>query len=331
MKLMLCDKDGAYIDALLQQIVRENPDIQVTAFSEEADFLRAKGSFDIAVMAEDFLAIYESGSAENLQLQQVMQLIAIKDTAREEYAAVPKYQSTSAMIAQIRKAAGQEVLCHAMNQRKGGNQVICVYSPVQHELKLPVALCISHWCSQRNPVLFLNLEEMSAQSLFMDTEGRKDLLDLLYVAESRRGEGLELQDFLCEEEGVQFIPPINSPAEVAYITGEQWMNCRERIQEQFTGTVIVLLDHIVQGFEQMLMSCDGLILLTKPGQYYRYQMETFRRAFLQNRNLSCWVHPMVLPMSAAKIGEANYSLSKLLRSKLAEEVGKELENVAYLT
>ncbi|MBQ1473210.1 MAG: hypothetical protein IIZ31_05405, partial [Lachnospiraceae bacterium] len=141
---------------------------------------------------------------------------------------------------------------------------------------------------------------------------------------------VNLAEYICESEGISFIPPMNSPTEVAYITGEQWMSCGQKIRENFRGTIVLLLDYMMQGFEQVLSDCDGLILLTKPGEYYRKSMQAFRNRFLEERKFRCWMQQVSLPMSAGASMEETYDLGQMLRSKMAQEIRKELQHVPYL-
>ena len=327
-KVLICDDDAAYVEALVKHVVSESKEFEMTAYSHVECFVEAEGRFDVAVLSKPYMRLYEDGQLPKLECHHVLYLMGQADEHPEGMETIAKYQSMRSFMAQIRRVANNYQGSLEMGNAPGRHQIIGVFSPIQHELKLPFALCLSAWCGQHQPVLFINLEELSVQSSIMDCEGRKDLLDLLYVIENRKKD-LNLNDFICESEGVAFIPPMNSPSEMAYITGDQWTCCREKIREQFSGTIIVLMDHIVQGFEQMISACDGLILLTKPGNYYRKSVEAFRRGFVDGRKLSCWMEQIALPMSAGK-QEENYDFAKLLNSKLGEEIRRELEHVAYL-
>ncbi len=329
-KVLICDDDAAYVEALTKHMMSEKPDFELEAYSNPDLFTGLEGSYDVAVLGSRFLELYEAGKASQLQIHRLLYLMSQQDGVREDVETIAKFQSMRKFMGQL--MVGREDVRPMMERGSRGrrNQVICVYSPIGHELKLPFALCLSEWCGKQQPALFINLEELSIQSSLMEMEGRKDLLDLLYVVENRKGKQMNLEEFVCEQEGIQFIPPMNSPTEVAYITGAQWMECRKKITEQFQGTVVVLMDHIVQGFEQIIESCDGLLLLTKPGSFYRRSTEAFRRSFIEDRHLSCWVEQIILPMSAGKFGEESYDLSRILHSNLGDEIRKELEHVPYL-
>ena len=250
-KVLICDDDAAYVEALVKHVVSENPDLEMSAYSKPERFAEATGQFDVAVLSSEYLQMYEDGKVPDVECQHVMLLMAQSDEAREGVESIAKFQSMRSFMTQIRKAANNYRDALETGSNKGKRQVICVFSPIQHELKLPFALCLSAWCGQKQPVLFVNLEELSIQSSLMDYEGRKDLLDLMYVIEDKRKD-FDLSEFICESEGVGYIPPMSSPTEVAYITGAQWASCKAKIEEQFCGTIIVLIDHVVQGFDFFL-------------------------------------------------------------------------------
>lgn len=316
--------------ALVKHVVTEKPEFEITAYSKMERFLDDQGTYDVAVLTEPYLDAYEENRAEGLTVHHVMFLMSEQNSSRDGAESIVKFQSMSSFIAQILRTTGIPATPATAESIDNRRQVICVFSPIHHELQLPVALCVSAWCSKRQPTLFINMEELSIQSSWMNLEGRKDLLDLLYIMGNRKGKKLDLKEFICESEGVNFIPPMGSPSEVAYITGDQWMTCKNRLQEEFSGTIVFLVDHVMQGFEQLLSSCDGLILLSKPGEYYRRSTDVFQHAFMEGRRLQCWVHHMALPMSAGKSMDMDYDFGKLLRSKLGEQIRKELANVAFL-
>lgn len=331
MKLLICDDDVAYVEALVKHLLNENSKLyEIRAYTTISGLMHDRGEYDVGILGEQYLKLYVDEELENVYIHHPLLLKAQVDGDVDGVESISKYQSMRGFKSQLAKTCGNGMQGVVREQKSGKGRVLCVFSPMHHELQLPFALCLSDWCGQREPVLFINMEPISVQPTFINMEGRRDLLDLLYVAANRRGIPVELDDYICESEGIRFIPPMNSPTEVAYITGEQWMSCGRKIRETFHGTIILLLDHMMQGFEQIVANCDGLILLTKPGDYYHRSMEVFRQRFLEERNFSCWIQQVPLPMSAGVAMEDTYDLGQMLRSKMAREIRKELEHVAYL-
>ncbi len=331
MKLLICDDDVAYVEALVKHLVNENPKLyEIRAYSTLSGLMHDHGAYDVGILGDQYLEAYVNSNLDDVQIASPLLLRGQAGEDRQGIESISKYQSMRSFKAQLAKACGRGVIGMPQVVESGKSQVIGVFSPMHHELQLPFALCLSDWCGQREPVLFVNMESLSVQSALMDVEGRRDLLDLLYVVANRKKNQVDLQEYICESEGISYIPPMNSPTEVAYITGEQWMNCGQKIRENFHGTIVLLLDHMMQGFEQILSGCDGLILLTKPGAYYRKSMQAFRERFLAERNFRCWMQQVSLPMSAGMIMEETYDLGQMLRSKMAQEIRKELQHVAYL-
>lgn len=331
MKLLICDDDIAYVEALVKHLVNENPKLyEIRAYSSLDGLMHDHGAYDVGVLSEQYLEAYINNDLDDVQITYPLLLRAQAGEERQGVESIYKYQSMRSFKSQLAKTCGRGEIGIPQAVESGKGQVIGVFSPMHHELQLPFALCLSDWCGQREPVLFVNMEALSVQSSLMEVEGRRDLLDLLYVVANRKKMQVDLTEYICESEGISYIPPMSSPTEVAYITGEQWMSCGRKIRENFHGTIVLLLDHMMQGFEQILADCDGLILLTKPGEYYRKSMQAFRERFLQERNFRCWMHQVSLPMSAGMTMEETYDLGQMLRSKMAQEIRKELQHVAYL-
>ena len=59
-------------------------------------------------------------------------------------------------------------------------------------------------------------------------------------------------------------------------------------------------------------------------------MQAFRNRFLEERKFRCWMQQVSLPMSAGASMEETYDLGQMLRSKMAQEIRKELQHVPYL-
>ena len=331
MKLLICDDDVAYVEALVKHFISENPThYEIRAYSTLDGLMHDRGTYDVGILGEQYLEAYEKDDLEDVQIAHPLLLRAQEGEDREGVESIYKYQSMRSFKSQLAKTVGRGNVGMSQAREHGESRVIGVFSPMHHELQLPFALCLSDWCGQREPVLFVNMEALSVQPALMDVEGRRDLLDLLYVVANRKETKVNLAEYICESEGISYIPPMNSPTEVAYITGEQWMSCGQKIRENFRGTIVLLLDYMMQGFEQVLSDCDGLILLTKPGEYYRKSMQAFRNRFLEERKFRCWMQQVSLPMSAGATMEETYDLGQMLRSKMAQEIRKELQHVPYL-
>ncbi len=231
MKRLICDDDVAYVEALVKHLVSENPKYyEIRAYSTLDGLMHDHGTYDVGILGEQYLEAYLKDDLEDVQIAHPLLLRAQEGEDREGVESIYKYQSMRSFKSQLAKTLGRGEAGVLPKAERGKSRVIGVFSPMHHELQLPFALCLSDWCGQREPVLFVNMEAISVQPALMDMEGRRDLLDFLYVVSNRKETKVNLEEYICESEGSSYIPPMNSPTEVADMTGEQVMSCGRKLR-----------------------------------------------------------------------------------------------------
>lgn len=321
-RLLLCDTDAAYMEALTEYLISSCREYKITSFTSVGLFASDAGSYDVSLITEDFLKAAESGGAE--RLGRVMVLTDKPSESMEGYDTLFKFQSMESFVEALRSAPEAEARSDALRGYR--QKMIGVYSPIRHELTLPFALAVSNILSADGRVLVVDLSELSMMpELVGATNG--DLLDILYLLEHDKRE--RISEFVGYCEGFSYLPPMMSFGELSYITPQEWSRLFDAVSELGMDTIVILFDNMLQGFEGMLSSLDGLVLLNKSGSYYEAKQRLFMD-FIKNRNYTFWMRDIKLPMSAANLADGTYSIGQLLRGNLGSAVRKEWERGNYV-
>lgn len=137
---------------------------------------------------------------------------------------------------------------------------IGVASPIGRCLKTSFCLTLGQLLSQKEHVLYMNLEPCSGFSALFEKEFPKDLSDLVYAYETGRP-GDSLSEYLENFHGLDFVPPVCSPEDI-YRTDPPLLR-RIITDLQRTGaydTVILDLSSDYRHAEALIPMCRKLYL-----------------------------------------------------------------------
>ncbi|MBQ5430830.1 MAG: hypothetical protein IIU28_04165 [Lachnospiraceae bacterium] len=318
-KLLIADKDSAYVQAMVNYLIGSGVNYEVTGYTKVELFLQEEGIFQLALLGEGFI---EEVGHTKMKLGHVLFLTGDIQKEREGYQPIYKFQMMGDFIRQLQKNLKTPVTQATPAGRKDQRN-ICIYSPMHHELALPFALSMSRILAEQGQTLLVDMEEISLLPELLERSPNRDLGDYLYYLSSGGKEtGSDITDFLGYYEGFYYLAPLQGIGAVADVKEEDWCRLFEQLSREEFTQILWLMDAQIQGMPQILERVSEILLLGKPGDYYVRSQKKFLEQLVE-AGLEEKVHAMMLPMSAGNLTSGGYHMSQLLNGNLGGYVRKE--------
>ena len=319
-RICICDEDAQYVNAFSSYLMERIRDVSIYSFTSPAAFLDCGVTFEIGILGKEFLNVLEFSGKE---------LVAEKfylcgERIAAEYRHLPmvyKYQSMEIVEEMIRRQQRKREEGSWEVDRQGDTAVYGIYSPISHELQMPFAFAVCQIFRERGRVLFVDLEDISIMKEMIRQPERKNIMDLLYDLSRPDGEKPDMDEYVTAFMGIDLIAPFHNPEEFNEVESGTWKLFFELVMELGYDFVVVLFG-TMQGFCDMISCCRELILLNKPGDYYRMSQKCFMDYIEENR-IKTEVEPMLLPMSAGNLVDGAYGLEELVQGNLGMFVRKQ--------
>ena len=125
------------------------------------------------------------------------------------------------------------------------------------------------------------------------------------------------------------MPPARNPTEISRVSSHQWKHFMDEIARSDFQIVVLLFDNIHTGFEEMVSRSEELVLINRPGDYYR-KFERNILKFLKLSGLPTDIREIALPMSAVNLNDGSYQMEELYQGNLGNFIRKTFEvGLAY--
>lgn len=312
--LLICDVDRAYLAALTKYLLKCLPDVLITSYSSTDGFLMEPGSFGVSLLGSDFLSQLEDLPEEQQdRFGKVLYLCGSDESYESHRQKLYKFQSMDSFTDQLRS-----VLFSATEKRAGSVRVVSVYSPIAHELRLPFAALIAQGMSGAGEVLFLDLEEGNLLQTMTREFDQPDLIDVIYLLTSSSSDEDRrriLRESLSFEGGVAYLAPARNADQLACITQEQWISLMNAAEMAGFSGIVILHDHILQGFEMFCSRSDRILLLSRDGEFYRGDEEKASE-LLKRRGFAEKTERIALPLSASNLKKEDLRIRRLAAGNL---------------
>ena len=326
--IVVCDTDAAYVEAFTSYLLEHLRDAQIYSFTSEEAFIASEMHYQIGILSADFLSVLEYSGKELVREK----FYLCDEQIASEYQHLPmvyKYQSMEIV----------EELLHKAQQRTGSSwwkdaqqkmpRMVGVYSPISHELQLPFCLALCEIYREDGSVLFLDIEELSILQMFTHQSSSRSLLDLLYLVTQQEGEAPDLSEFISSFMGIDYIHPFFNPEELADVSKEHWRDFMRWMGRTGYDTIVILFGRAIPGFAEMMEGCEEMIVLGKPGDYYRKSQSRFLE-YLHTNGIRVQVEEVMLPMSAGNLVDGTYVIEELIQGNLGLFVRKWMKQAQML-
>lgn len=315
--ILICDNDKDYVNDLIEYLMENktnyNPMFSVTGCTDINEFKVFEGNFEYGLLGGDYYKYFnEESSKAKINKSFLLTEEPVDITETETFF---KYQSMEKLdsILCVNKAwpnVDQELKMYG------------IYSPSKHELSLEFSLCVCKKLSLNSNLIFIDLSEVGILHRLLEIDIEEDLLDAIYMLEN--DENLDLGKYIYSFEGFSVFAPVLTPAQLPYISGNQWMRLFERIKENGYRQIVINFGVLCQGFSELVGMSEKLMVLEKAGEYYsifeKEFMEYINKLGLNNKIIS-----LKLPFTAANFSMRGFSLDSLMSGKMMEYVDEALK------
>lgn len=312
--IVVCDSDEAYVRAFAAYLMECLSDVTIVSFTSEEAFLASEAVYSIGILSKDFLSVLEF-SGKKMVHEKFYLCDEIIASEYEHLPMVYKYQSMEIVEEMLKRLQQKETSSWWHRAGKEKTQFIGIYSPISHELQLPFALSLAQVYRESGKVLFLDMEELSILQMLTKQQGNRSFVDLLYLMTRQEAGGEDIRAYTNCFMGVDYVSPFAGPEEMADVEKETWVAFFQQLMASDYDTVVLLFGRTIRGFQEIISGCQELIVLGKPGDYYRMSQGKFVE-YAENHYMGVQVHEVLLPMSAGNLVDGTYAVEELIQGNL---------------
>lgn len=255
--LVICDKEKQYAKNLLQIFSgKHEAGVQLYLFYTLEELRRFSEQKRIHIL----LIAGEYPEKERGEIPADSRYVLIRDykTLPDGESGVLRYQNADAIWAQILKNVSKQEREPEFVTVKTKGAIIGVYSPIHRIGKTRFALGMGKKLSEKEPVLYLNLEEYSGETYYFQEKPEGNLGDLLYYHRQEKSSlGIRISTMVGQLDGLDYIYPMPYLQDLKAVKKEEWLGLLERIRREcIYGKVILDIGDSVEGLFEILASCD---------------------------------------------------------------------------
>lgn len=255
--LVICDREKQYAKNLLQIFSsKHEAGVHLYLFYtlEELKRFSEQRRIHILLIAGEYL----KEERDEITADSTFVLIRENKRLTDGEKGVLRYQSADAIWTQIFKNAPEPERESELAAVKTNGAVIGVYSPVHRIGKTRFAIGMGKKLAEKEPVLYLNLEEYSGEAFYFREKPEGNLGDLLYYHRQERDNlGIRISAMAGQLEKLDYIYPMLYLQDLKAVKKEEWLGLLDRIQkESIYEKVILDIGDSVDGLFEILKACD---------------------------------------------------------------------------
>ncbi len=261
---VLCDAEEEYAQ-LMTEFLKKHRDLpwKIHTYTDREQLMRQEKE-EIAM-----LVIAESTYTEELQQLKPRRTVILNESGLKRwntYRNINKYQQAEHVLRELLDVSmeimGEQLPWLTARYR---TKFIGIYSPVRRCLQTSFALTMSQILAREHRVLYLNFEHYAGIAELLPDRQTRDLADLLYFFTAEKDKfRLRFQTIIQKKGSLDYIPPMKSGQNLLTVTGAEWMNLFQKIEEIGDYEYVVLdLSESMQGLFDILRMCIRVFTLTK--------------------------------------------------------------------
>lgn len=257
---VICDQEQQYARNLLQRFGRnKDTGFQMYLFHslEELRRFTEKKKIHLLLIGEEY------PYKEREKIPAKNRFVLVKNTQSalgKGETGVCRYQSAECIWAQILEEEIKKRERYPQSVIRSKGQLIGVYSPIHRIGKTRFALELGRKLAEKEPVLYLNLEEYSGNDYYFPEKPGYHLGDLLYyVKQNKESLGIRISMMVGQHEKLDYILPMPYIQDIRAVRAEEWLELLEDILEQCIYEKVILdLGDSVDGLFQILDRCESI-------------------------------------------------------------------------
>lgn len=255
--IVICDGEKQYANNLLRVFAaRREPGVQLHLFynlSELQKFAAQKTIHILLIAAE-----YSKKDRQEIQAESCYVLTRDSEADTGGDPGILRYQSAANIWAQMVQEVPERERETALAAVRTKGALIGVYSPVHRIGKTRFALGMGKKLAEKEPVLYLNMEEYPGENQIFQEETEGHLGDLLmYQKQERKNLGIRISTMAGQVERLDYIAPIPYLQDLKGVPGKEWLELLGRIRRECIYAKVILdLGDSVDGLFEILQTCD---------------------------------------------------------------------------
>ena len=257
---VICDQEQQYARNLLQRLGRnKDAGFQMYLFHslEELRKFAKKKKIHLLLIGEE----YPYRQREQIPAKERFVLVKnAQSVLGKGEMGVCRYQSAERIWEQILEAELKRKQEPSQSVIRSKGHLIGVYSPIHRIGKTQFALELGRKLAEKEPVLYLNLEEYSGGEYYFPEKTGYHLGDLLYYVKQNRGNlGIRISMMVGQDEKLDYILPMPHIQDIRAVRAEEWIELFDCILEHCIYEKVILdLGECVDGLFQILDRCEAI-------------------------------------------------------------------------
>ena len=329
-KIVLCDSELCYGERLLEYLKVHLP------FPCELELYTGLGKLkehggDGALL----LVISEKEFAKDAKTERAEPVLVLNESGNylgEQVKSTSKYQSMDGIAEIIRELVmRQEKATPGMIRHGTRCRILGCYTPLSRCLQTTFCLTLGQLLGRKHKALYLNFESCSGLDRMLGRNFHGTIADLLYYNECAR-ERLTARLALLTENlnGLDYIPPMKSFAELKAIQSGQWMELFHSMEEVTDYEYIILdLSEAVDGVFSILRECERIFTIVREDPFSRAKLSSYEELLRAGgcEDIAAKTRKCSFPV----FRELPATLENLTHGEMAEQVEKLLTEEGYET
>ncbi|MCD7725230.1 MAG: hypothetical protein LUI12_06715 [Clostridiales bacterium] len=286
--MAICDTEEAYAFRLAEYLLEKGRlpfALHLFTEVEQLRCLMEQEEIAILLIAENAFKRMK----EEYVRKKVLQLFVLQENEaqeREDLCCISKYQSPDLILQRVFEAA------EGLSDWGLGNatvtwetKMIGMYSPVKRCLQTSFALTLGQMLAKKHKTIYLNFEYYSGLGQLLRRDFSADMMDVMYYFQCAKEKlAMRLPSILQNINGLDYIPPIQSPLSLGEVHGGQWVKlCRDIGQIGQYEYIILDLDDGINGLFELLGQCYKIYTITGKDSFAAAKMNQYEQVLRLNQ------------------------------------------------
>jgi hypothetical protein len=293
--MAICDTEEAYAYRLAEYILENGSFFQNMSGSlsysmhlftevEKLKCMMEQEQIAILLIAESALDLLGESYT---QLQNVQILVLQENEGRkiENLCYISKYQSPDIILQSVYDSV-EELSDWTVSDvlTRLDVKLIGMYSPVKRCLQTSFALTLGQILAKKDKVLYLSFEYYSGLGQLLRRDFSADMMDVMYYFQCAKEKlAMRLPSILQNINGLDYIPPIQSPLGIREVEGSEWVElCREIAGMGQYEYIILDLDDGMNGLFDLLKQCWKIYTIVREDSFAAAKMNQYEQVLRLN-------------------------------------------------
>ena len=280
--MAICDTEEAYAFRLAEYVLEKGKlpyAFHLFTDVEKLQNMAKEEEIAVLLIAENALKMLK----EEYVRQKVLQLFVLQESERrerEDLCYISKYQSPDSILQMLFDSLPDQTDWMTGDKEiQSDVKLIGMYSPIKRCLQTSFALTLGQLLAKKHKVLYLNFEYYSGLGQLLRRDYSADMMDVMYYFQCAKEKlAMRLPSILQNINGLDYIPPIQSPLGIREVTGSQWAElCRDIAAMGQYEYIILDLDDGINGLFDLLKQCYKIYTIAKDDNFAVAKMNQYEQ------------------------------------------------------